>query len=388
MSLAAKVVTAGSAVAAGGAAIALANRLSLRRLRPAEHEITEPVTVLIPARDEADRLPALIADLRAQRGIADLGVIILDDGSTDGTSAAAQAAIGGDERFFLSRNDIEPPPGWTGKTAACARLAELASGEDVLIFLDADIRLSPDALAAAVRELRSARAALVCPWPRQLAASPAERLVQPLLGWSWASTLPVELANRTRLPSMAVACGQFLVFDAAAYRAISGHEPVADRVTEDLAIARELRRSGRRTTLVAAGPMARTRMYRDATELTEGYTRWLWSAYGGPAGSLAVGSIAALAFWAPPLAALFGRGRLRGAGLLGYGAGVTARLLARSTENGGPIDGADVGAALAHPLSVAAYLALSIRSHRVRGRNRLRWKGRPVGATGPGVGTH
>ncbi|MVU82161.1 glycosyltransferase [Nocardia sp. ET3-3] len=372
------VVTAGSAVAVLGAAVALANRLSAPRLRPADQDITEPVTVLIPARDEADRLPALIADLRAQHGLSDLGVLILDDGSTDGTADAALAAIGDDERFFLSRNDIDPPPGWTGKTAACARLGALASGEDVLIFLDADTRLAPGALAAAVRELRSTGAALVCPWPRQLAESAAERLVQPLLGWSWAATLPVALANRTLRPSMAVACGQFLVFDAAAYRAIGGHAAVADSVTEDLAIARELRRSGRHTTLVVAGTLAETRMYRNTTELTEGYTRWLWSAYGGPAGSIAVGSAAALAFWAPPLAALCGRGRLRRVGLLGYGAGVAARLLARSTETGGRPTRADIVAALAHPLSVAAYLVLSARSHRAYRDNRLRWKRRAL----------
>ncbi|GAB0108083.1 glycosyltransferase [Nocardia sp. JMUB6875] len=381
MTLAAKVVTAGSAVAAFGAATALANRLSLRRLRASEVEITEPVTVLIPARDEADRLPDLIADLRAQRGLADLGVIILDDGSTDGTAAAALAAIGDDERFLVSRNETDPPAGWTGKTAACARLEALTSGDDVLIFLDADIRLAPDALAAAVREMRSARAALLCPWPRQRAESAAEQLIQPLLGWSWASTLPVALANRTLSPSMAVACGQFLVFDAAAYRAIGGHAAVADSVTEDLAIARELRRSSRRTVLAAAGPLAETRMYRDAAELTEGYSRWLWSACGGPAGSLAVGSVAALAFWAPPLAALFGRGRTRWIGLLGYTAAVAGRLLARSTENGGSLDGADVRAALAHPLSIAAYLALSARSHRAQRDSTLTWKGRSLTPT-------
>ncbi|MGW2664194.1 glycosyltransferase [Nocardia tengchongensis] len=381
MNFATKAVTAGSAVAAFGAVAALANRVGLPRLRPSGDPVTEPVTVCVPARDEAHLLPGLIADLRAQQGITGLRVLILDDGSTDDTTAAAHAAIGDDDRFRLAHNDTDPAPGWTGKTAACARLAALAADlidAGVLVFLDADVRLAPSALAAAVRALRSARADLICPWPRQRAESPAEWLVQPLLCWSWASTLPVALADRTRRPSMAVACGQFLVFDAAAYRAVGGHAAVADSVTEDLAIARVLRRGGRRTALVAAGPLAHTRMYRDAGELTEGYTRWLWSAYGGPAGSLAVGSIAALAFWVPPLAALCGRGRLRRIGVLGYGAAVTGRLLARSTETGGPPGRADVVAALAHPLSVAAYLALSARSHRAHRAGRLHWKDRSL----------
>ncbi|MTE14020.1 glycosyltransferase [Nocardia aurantiaca] len=383
MTLAARAVTAGSAVAALGAAIALTNRLTVRRLRPGGHPVSEAVTVCIPARDEADRLPSLIADLRAQQGVPRLRVLILDDASTDGTAAAARAVIGTDDRFHLSRNDIDPAPGWTGKSAACARLADLATestaGDGVLVFLDADIRLSPGALAAAVHELRSTRAALVCPWPRQLADSPAERLIQPLLCWSWASTLPVAVANRTLRPSMAVACGQFLVFDAAAYRAIGGHTAVATSLTEDLAIARELRRNGHPTMLVAAGPHAETRMYRTTFALTEGYTRWLWSAYGGPTGSLAIASLAALAFWLPPLAALLGHGRVRRTGLLGYSAAAAARLLARSIENGGPIESADIVAALAHPASVAAYLGLSARSHRARRAGSLRWKDRALG---------
>lgn len=373
-------VRAGTALALFGAATTLLNRITVRQLRTAPATVDEVVTVCVPARDEADRLPALIADLRAQRGVADLGVLILDDASTDGTEAAALAAIGDDERFTVVRTDIAPPPGWTGKNAACARLAELA-GQDfgVLIFLDADVRLHPGALAAAVAELRRGRAGLVCAWPRQDAGSALERLVQPLLAWSWASTLPLPLGNRSLRPSTAVACGQFLVFDAATYARVGGHTAVADRVTEDLALARVLRRAGARTELVPGGRLARTRMYRGAGELDAGYTRWLWSAYGGPAGSAGVGVYAGLAYCAPPLAALLGRGRIRRAGLIGYAAGVTGRLLARSTETGGPPTRADALAALAHPISVAAYLGLSARSHLAHSRGRLSWKGRALG---------
>ncbi|MFF2557244.1 glycosyltransferase [Nocardia sp. NPDC058058] len=388
------------------AGTALVNRITLRQLRDGDVEVTEPVTVCVPARDEADRLPALIADLRAQQGIPLLRVLILDDDSSDDTYRVALDAIGGDDRFTLLRNDIPPAAGWTGKNAACARLAahanELDRVAEVLIFLDADVRLTPGALAAAVHELRRTGAGSVCPWPAQQAETVAERLVQPLLAWSWASTLPVALGNATLFPSMAVACGQFLVFDAAAYRAIGGHASVADRITEDLAIARELRRNGHRTALVAGGGIAATRMYRSARELDEGYRRWLWTAYGGIAGSAAVGGYAALAYWLPPLAAAVGHGSVRRVGLLGYAAAVLGRLAARSAERGGHfgqkslergqgherarmhrsgpgITGADVVSAVAHPISVAAYLALSIRSHRARRHGTLAWKGRLLG---------
>ena len=84
--------------------------------------------------------------------------------------------------------------------------------------------------------------------------------MQPLLCWSWASTLPIPLTDRGLRPSTAVSCGQFLVFDAAAYRAAGGHIAVATRVTEDLEVARALRRAGHRTAVVAAGRIANTRI--------------------------------------------------------------------------------------------------------------------------------
>ncbi|MEV0342311.1 glycosyltransferase family 2 protein [Nocardia sp. NPDC050713] len=370
-------VRIGTAIALAGCGTALINRLSTPRL-DANAEVAEAVTVCVPARDEAERLPALIADLRAQTGVPGLRVLILDDGSTDSTAAAAREAIAGDPRFEVIRSEAEPPAGWTGKAAACARLSESVD-TPILVFLDADVRLAPRAIAAAARAVRDRGAALVSPWPTQRAESIAEALVQPLLCWSWASTLPIVLGNRGHRPSTAVACGQFLAFDTAAYRAIGGHASVAHSPVEDLDIARALRRAGHTTHLVAAGHLARTRMYRGAAEIEAGYTRWLWSAYGGsPAAAAAVGTALALGYWLPPLAALFGSGPTRRTGALGYAAAVTGRLLARSLESGGALRRADVLAGLAHPVSVAAYQRLVLRSHRAKSRGALRWKGRAL----------
>ncbi len=381
-------VKSGTAIAASGCALAVLNRVSTRQLGVLGPPVIEPVTVCIPARDEERRLPGLIADLRGQHGISRLRVLILDDGSTDRTYSAAVEAIDDDDRFTVISTGAEPGPGWTGKSAACARLAEIAAaatGPDddptgVLIFLDADVRIGAGALAAAVGELRRTGAGLVSPWPRQRAGTLTEAVVQPLLCWSWASTLPVRMAGRSLHASTAVSCGQFLAFDAPAYRAAGGHAAVAGEMTEDLALARVLRRAGRRTVLVAAGRIASTRMYRGATELDTGYTRWLWSAYGSATGSAAVGTAAVLGYWVPPLAALLGRGNTRWIGLLGYGCAVTGRLAARSLESGGGLAPADLAAALAHPISVAAYLRLSYRSHRMHRAGRLSWKGRAIAA--------
>ncbi|WP_371852377.1 glycosyltransferase [Nocardia arizonensis] len=375
-------VRSGAGVSTLGCAIALFNRMTVRRLADSAVAI-EPITVCVPARDEVARLPELIADLRAQTGAPRMRVLILDDASTDGTGDAALEAIDDDPRFIVVRSESDPEPGWTGKAAACARLAELVDTA-ALVFLDADVRLAPGAIAGAVAELRRGPAALVSVWPAQEAGSLAEALVQPLLCWSWASTVPVTVANRSLRPSLAVACGQFLVFDTAAYRAIGGHRAVAGSPTEDLDIARVMRRAGRHTALITAGPLARTRMYRDRAELDAGYTRWLWSAYGGsPLAAVAVAAVAGLAYVLAPQAALAGRDAARHAGLVAALTAVGSRLLARSLETRARPARADLLAAAAHPLSITAYALLSSRSHRARRRGALTWKSRPLPGSRP-----
>src|SRR5205807_5961315 len=133
------------------------------------------------------------------------------------------------------------PSGWLGKPHACWHLARAATGT-VLVFVDADVVLAPDAVAGAVSLLRNEGLAFVSPYPRQLAGSWLERLVQPLLQWSWLAFLPLRLAERGHRPSLANANGQLLVVDTAAYRRAGGHASVRAEVVDDVALARSLRR--------------------------------------------------------------------------------------------------------------------------------------------------
>ncbi|PTR32186.1 glycosyl transferase family 2 [Rhodococcus sp. OK519] len=373
---------AAALVSLAGAAIAAVNACTIPRLRA--RPVGEPVTVVVPARNEEGRIGDLVADLRNQTLLDTLRVIVLDDDSTDRTAEVASATFAGDRRFSLVRSAGPPPAGWVGKNAACHAGANQAvrvmdpARPGVLVFLDADVRLAPDALAAAVTELRDTGADLVSPWPRQDAETPVERLIQPLLCWSWFSTLPVAVANRSTRPSTVVACGQFLAFDAAAYFRLGGHAPVAGSHTEDLDIARALRRRGGRTVVAAAQDRARCRMYTDATTLHDGYTRWLWTAFGSPAGAAAATSVIALTYAVPPLAMVFGRGRTRGWGAVGFGAATVSRLTARAVESGSMPGVRDLADAAAHPLSIAAFVRLVAASHRDRRRGRLRWKDREL----------
>ncbi len=376
MSGAARALLAAAAAAGalGAAALTVHTAVNVTRLRrpppPGDllGPVAERVSVLVPARDEAHRIAPTITSVLAQQGVPDLEVLVLDDGSTDGTADVVRATAGGDPRLrVLPGRPL--PPGWLGKPHACHQLAEQATGS-VLVFTDADVELAPHALASAVTLLRTAGLQLVSPYPRQVTTTPATRLVQPLIEWTWLTTLPLELAERSPRPTLAAATGQLLVVDADAYRRAGGHAAVATAVLDDVALLRAVKRSGGRGVPTDGSQLASCRMYDDWDALRDGYTKSLWSAFGHPAAALAVGSGLALVYVVPPVAALLVGSR---AGLAGYAAAVVGRVLVARTA-AQPL-WPDV---LAHPAAVGALLYLLGSSWRGHRRGELTWKGRRV----------
>ncbi|MDQ1748386.1 MAG: hypothetical protein QOD07_2649, partial [Frankiaceae bacterium] len=174
------------------------NAALLRRPPQRTQEVAEPVSLLVPMRDEAPHAERCVRALLAQRGLRDVELLVYDDGSTDGTADVVRR-VGGEQ--VEVRTGPPPEAGQLGKPLACARLAAAARGT-VLVFVDADVVVAPDGVARAVSLLRSARLQFVAPYPRQLAGSALERLVQPLLQWSWLTTLPVRVAERSPRPSL------------------------------------------------------------------------------------------------------------------------------------------------------------------------------------------
>jgi hypothetical protein len=351
----------GTGLAVAGALHAAWNARQLR-VPPADPPpVAEPVALLLPLRDEAHRVEPCLRALLAQTGVRHLRVLVLDDGSTDGTADVVRRVAGADPRVRLVEG--QPlPAGWWGKPWACAQLASEAAADDpsVLVFVDADVLLAPQAVAASVALLRWAALDLVSPYPRQLAVSPAERLVQPL-----------RVAERSARPSLAAANGQLLVVDAAAYRRAGGHRSVRTEMLEDVALLRAVKAAGGRGGVVDGTALAACRMYAGWPELRDGYAKSLWTAFGSPAGAAAVVGGLAVTYLLPPLAALRGSR----VGLVGYAAGVAGRAVAaRRTGSRVWPD------SLAHPASVAVFAALvaaSVRGHRA---GTLTARGRPVGA--------
>lgn len=344
--------------------------VNLRRLRvPADDPapVHERVSVLLPVRDEAHQVAACLQSLLEQVGVADLEILVLDDGSTDGTADVVRAVAGADPRVRL----LEGPPlptGWLGKPWACAQLGEAATGE-VLVFVDADVVFAPHAVAAAVALLRESGLDLVTPYPRQLALRPAERLVQPLLQWSWLTLLPLGRAERSPRTSLVAATGQFLVVDADAYRRCGGHGAVRAEVLDDIAILQALKRAGGHGVVVDGTHLATCRMYTSWREVRDGYGKSLWTAFGSPAGGAAVAGLLGLTYVVPAVAALRGSR----VGTVGYAAAVAGRYAVAERTGGRSLPDS-----LAHPASVSAFGWLLARSWWGHRRGRLAWKGRTL----------
>lgn len=360
-----RAVRVASALAIAGTVHAVLNARLMRR--PVVGAVaTARVSALVPARDEAAHIFDCVRSLRLQ-DVAE--ILVLDDGSQDGTADLARAAADGDPRVRVLPG-VPLPSGWLGKAHACALLAAAATpSSDVLVFVDADVLLAPMAVGAAVELLERTGLDLVAPHPRQVAVSPVERLVQPLLQWAFLTALPLRVAERSSRPSLGGANGQFLVVRRSVYDRAGGHGAARDSVLEDLALLRAVKAVGGHGGLVDGTRLATCRMYQDWPSLRDGYGKSLWAAFGSEPGAAAVAGALAFVYVLPAVAALRGSR----AGLVGYAAAVVGRAVtARATGGRAWPD------ALAHPASILTFGYLAVRSIVQHRRNALVWKGRPI----------
>lgn len=337
-------------------------------------DVPERVSVLLPARNEAHRIAPTIHSLLAQADVPDLEILVLDDGSTDGTAELVEDIAQGDPRLRVIRGDDAPlPRGWLGKPWACQRLADAATGT-AIVFIDADVILSPDAIAASITALRDMGAGMISPWPREATGSIGERIAQPMVNWAWLTLLPLGLAERLPFAALAAANGQFLVFDREAYRACGGHGSVRTDVIEDTMLMQSVRRQGFHALPVHGSDLATCRMYDSGREVYEGYAKSVWSII--PPAPIALGMVAGavILYALPPIAMIASMDpRTKAYGALGYGAMTAGRVMvAKATGERVWPD------SLAMPLSIASFIGIAISSHWRHKHGKLDWKGRSV----------
>ena len=327
-------------------------------------QITQKVSVLVPLRDEEENAVAIVETLAAQENLSDAEFLILNDNSTDKTYDLVTATVRGDSRFKILQGSALPD-GWLGKPWALEQLSQSARGE-MLICIDADVRLSKTAIAAAVDSMHKHSLDFFSPYPSQVARTFGERMIQPLLQWSWLSSVPLAIAKRSSNPSFAVANGQFFVVTKTALLQSGGYTSIKNEVLDDMQMARVLLRNKFKGTVGNGALIAQCHMYSSWSELRNGYAKSLWKGFGGLFGSIIAIALLVLTGIIPILSASMGSPL----GWFAFEAVLVSRLISAKITRANLFD------ALLHPISSALLIYLIVYSWLMRGR--IQWKGRTV----------
>lgn len=259
-----------SVAMASVAAIIFLRNVSVYRPAPEPATHLPAISVLIPARNEESNIAAVLESVLASRGTR-LEVLVGDDHSDDRTPEIIKSFAERDPRVgYVSIP--QPPAGWNGKQHACSVLAGEAK-HDVLCFIDADVRLTRDALARTATFLQQSRAALVSGVPFQQLGSWLEQLLLPLIHFVLLAYLPVDRMRSCTKPAYAAGCGQLFMMKKNAYHAAGGHAAIRETLHDGIRLPRAFRVAGFRTDLFDATDLATCRMYSGARQVWLGLAK-------------------------------------------------------------------------------------------------------------------
>lgn len=344
--------------------ITIYNYLTIRRPLQVNKSIPNSVSIMIPMRNEELNAKDAVASALNQVLLPNLEVIVRDDQSLDKTLEMLKQVS--DERFSIQIGD-QLPDGWLGKNYAMVKMANYAKGE-YLIFLDADVRLSPNAVASSISLLEELKLDYLSPYPRQLAGDLPSALIQPLLQWSWFSSLPIRLTEKSLRRSTAVANGQFFIVKRAAYIAVGGHSSIRNEIFDDLELARLLRSGGFRGSVIDGSQIANCLMYPNFGYLIQGYLKSQWRAFGSILGAIFAIVFLFLTSIAPFIFAVFGDSF---AVLVSVGVILTRLITAWKTRS-------IAWSSILHPVAISIWIFIIINSYLLKQSGKLQWRGRAL----------
>jgi cellulose synthase/poly-beta-1,6-N-acetylglucosamine synthase-like glycosyltransferase len=362
---------------AGVAAHTVINHLTLPRLADVPVRRRGPrISVLVPARDEAERIERSVRGWLAQ-SYPDFEVVVFDDESADDTAALAAAAGARVIRGHAL------PEGWRGKPHACHCLAAQARG-DLFVFADADITARPAALARLVTALDMLGADVVSAVPAHTSPNPAVRVIVAVQNWAALAFVPSWLADRRRGTLVAALNGQLIALRREVYRASGGFAAVRHALGEDAAFGRRLSRLGYRVRLLDGAGVLSCEPYTTVRALWRANARNLLPVFFGSTRLLTLAMATVAAVYLGPLIVLavgLASGRVgqplwTGVPLVEILVALAARRLADRRA------GYPRWLALSHPLAIAALIGMAIASVACfRWRGVVEWRGRRYAVT-------
>jgi len=223
-----------------------------------------PVTLCIPARNEERDLGRALDSWLAQDHPG-LRILVVDDGSTDGTPAILAARP--DSHLRVLRND-QLPPGWLGKNHALDLASRQPEALDApwLLFADADVQASPDLLRRAFAFLERHPGDVLALIPGIDTESLPERFFLP---WATLGFLWVVSFRRVPVPGAWAHCGvgAFTLVRREAYDAVRGHAAEPMEIIDDMSLAKRVKAAGYVNRVAQGGPGLHLRMYHGLDDL-------------------------------------------------------------------------------------------------------------------------
>jgi chlorobactene glucosyltransferase len=343
----------------------------LRPAGPGAPSAQYSVSVIVPARNEADKIGRCVRGLLAQ-DYTKFDVLIVDDNSTDHTAGIVADLACFDRRLRL-RSITDLPPGWAGKPHACAEGAR-ESGADWLCFMDADTMAEPGLISAAVQLANERRVDMLSLEPFQELGGFWERLIIPAGLFLLAFAHDLRRVNDPDCAD-AAANGQFILIRRSVYEAIGGHASVRDEISEDTALARQVKHSGHRLLVIGATELIRTRMYLNFDSLWEGLSKNVVEMLGGTRGTLVAAICAFGLGWVTvllPICAWFQPYNIVAACLIS----AASLALALTHVSGAVYFGIPFYYGLLFPFGYTMGGFIALNSIWLRWKGRVAWKGR------------
>ena len=198
------------------------------------------IVAVVPARDEADVIARSIGSLAAQDYPGDFRIVLVDDGSSDGTGDIARA-IGSPRVAVVDGTPL--PPGWTGKLWAVEQGIAAAGTPDYLWLTDADIAHAPDTLASLVARAENGTLVLTSLMAKLRCDTLAERALVPAFVFFFQLLYPFARVNRAA--GIGAAAGGCMLVRADALARAGGIGAVCGALIDDCAVGALMKRQGR-----------------------------------------------------------------------------------------------------------------------------------------------
>lgn len=228
------------------------------------------LSILIPARNEEKNISNCLDSILSQ-SYKNFKITVLDDKSDDNTSSIVSEYGAKDNRIKLKKGK-ELPEGWLGKNWACFQLAKKSEG-DLLLFLDADVRLNNNAIANSINLFEEKKLNMLSVFPSQQITGIGAHLVIPLMNWLLLTFLPLKKVYTSKRNSLVAANGQFIMIDLHTYLTIGGHSSVKNQVVEDMELARRVKKNGLRMLTALGNDSIICEMYSSFNDSINGFSK-------------------------------------------------------------------------------------------------------------------